>query len=252
LCRHSLVEILRIREDISYDDLSKRLGSLAERSFAAYVVGKDQLREDDLDAIGKALGADGPALAQLWAEAVELEISKQSGVKEILNKACRDCKVIANLRGPHQRHSRATVIRGKFADRLPPKFPSLRTMQKAVPSITAKQWEFHASGYPILVEAVHHQRSYREIASERGVSEGHVRNLAEVAAIVWARHEGIDLVYERSLLPFKNEVRDVTKLYEALRLAFRRIKRQEKAKRGRTVTVKETPQFKSSPKRATG
>jgi hypothetical protein len=113
-----------------------------------------------------------------------------------------------------------SVIRAKYADRLPTRTPALwfgsysrceRERERDTPLNRAR----FARAYEMLVESVHGGFSARDIGALRGISGERARQLMVCAAFTWARRERIDL--SGKLVPFKNEARSVKNLYAGLR-----------------------------------
>jgi hypothetical protein len=70
--------------------------------------------------------------------------------------------------------------------------------------------------YEILVEFVHAHQSQRNVGAMHGFSGIRAAQLMRRAAYTWAKSEGIDLIYDKSV-PFKNDRKLITNLYAGLR-----------------------------------
>jgi hypothetical protein len=68
----------------------------------------------------------------------------------------------------------------------------------------------------MLVEFVHAQQSQRNVGAMHGLSGIRAGQLMRCAAYTWAKSEGIDLIYDKSV-PFKNDRKLVKNLYAGLR-----------------------------------
>jgi hypothetical protein len=68
----------------------------------------------------------------------------------------------------------------------------------------------------MLVEFVHAHQSQRDVGAMHGLSGIRAAQLMRRAAYTWAKSEGIDLIYDKSV-PFKNDRKLVRNLYAGLR-----------------------------------
>jgi hypothetical protein len=68
----------------------------------------------------------------------------------------------------------------------------------------------------MLVEFVQAHQSQRNVGAIHGLSGMRAAQLMRRAAYTWARSEGIDLIYDKSV-PFKNDTKLVKNLYAGLR-----------------------------------
>jgi hypothetical protein len=215
---HLLMQIEMLRAGISHDELSKRLGSPAERRLASYIAGKKHLMEEDFKKVAKALSMDPRTLAREWAASLGLKVSAKDAVNDILHRAYRDfCKRKRTV-GVPPHPSPMTVIRVKYAERLPRAAPRLwfgnpGKRGKGTPEGRRR----FSRAYEMLVESVHDNRSHRDIGALRGISGERARQLMVRAAYTWASGEGIDLLSDKGSVPFKNEARHIKNLYAGLR-----------------------------------
>jgi hypothetical protein len=122
---HLLMQIEMLCAGISHDELSKRLGTPAERRLASYIAGKKHLMEEDFKKVAKALSIDPRTLAREWAASLGLKVSAKDAVNDILNRVYREfCKRKRTI-GIPPHPSPMTVIRVKYAERLPRTAPRL-------------------------------------------------------------------------------------------------------------------------------
>ena len=217
---HLLMQIEMLRADISHQELSKRLGCRTERCLARYVVGSTHLRVVEFREIAKALNIDPRALAQQWAASLGLRVSEKSAVCDMVREAFCDWKRHTRIRGVPSSPSRMTVIRVKYADRLPRQAPPLwfgSYSQSDPTKDTPANRERFARAYEMLVESVHDNRSHRDIGALRGISGERARQLMTRAAYTWGRSVGIDFLSDKGSVPFKNDAKYVKNLYAGLR-----------------------------------
>jgi hypothetical protein len=108
-----------------------------------------------------------------------------------------------------------TVIRAKYADRLPRQTPPLWFNSfRNKPTREGRQRFVRA--YEMLGEFVHAHQSQRDVGAMHGVSGIRAAQLMRRAAYTWAKSEGIDLIYDESV-SFKNDRKLVKNLYAGLR-----------------------------------
>jgi hypothetical protein len=214
---HLLTQIEMLRGDISHEELSKRLGDRTERCLAQYVAGKNHLQENEFKLIAKALSMDAQTLAQAWASSLGQRISGTDAVSRMVDQAYRQWRRYSRVadRGVPSSPSPITIIRAKYADRLPRRIPLLWFGSYSRSETRKDTPERFARVYEMLVESVHDNRSHRDIGALRGLSGERARQLMVCAAYTWARSERIDLS-DRSV-PFKNEAKLVRNLYAGLR-----------------------------------
>ena len=215
---HLLVQIELLRCGISHEELSKRLGDVTERYLARYIAGKTHLREDEFGKIAKALTIDARMLAQAWAASLGLRLPDKDAVSRMVDRAYRHWRRhsrLAALRVPPS-PSPMTVIRAKYADRLPRQTPPLwfNSFRNKKPTCEGRQRFVRA--YEMLVEFVHAHQSQRDVGAMHGLSGIRAAQLMRRAAYTWAKSEGIDLIYDKSV-PFKNDRNLVRNLYAGLR-----------------------------------
>jgi hypothetical protein len=128
---HLLTQIEILRGDISHEELSKRLGDVTERYLARYVAGKVHLLERDFYQLAQALSIRPRVLAEQWAAAcglrVRARLSDKDAVEWMRQRAyhhwARHSRLAGNRVPPSP--SPMTIIRKKYADRLPRKAPRL-------------------------------------------------------------------------------------------------------------------------------
>src|ERR1700721_4138605 len=77
---HLLVQIELLRGDISHEELSARLGDVAERCLARFIAGKSHLTEREFREVAKALSIDAQVLARAWALSLGLRASSKDAV----------------------------------------------------------------------------------------------------------------------------------------------------------------------------
>ena len=222
---HLLTQIEMLRGDISHEQLSKRLGDVKERYLARYVAGKVHLLERDFYQLAKALSICPRVLAEQWAVACGLRmpprLSDKDAVEWIRQRAyCHWRQHSRIARRPANRvppaPSPMTIIREKYADRLPRKAPRLSFGSRSSPKLTPEGREQFARAYRMLVQFVYHGESQRTIGAVHGISGARARQLMVSAAYTWARRAGIDLIGDRSV-PFKNDAKLVKNFYAGLR-----------------------------------
>jgi hypothetical protein len=218
---HLLLQIEMLRAGISHQELSEKLGPEAERSLANYIAGKAHLREDAFKKIAEALSIDAPILARQWASSLGLGLSAKNAVKAILDRAFCDYQKRKRTVGVPPRPSPMATIRAKYADRFPRETPPLWFVSSGNRARTADGCARFARAYEMLVEFVHDNRSQRDVGALRGISGERARQLMQIAAYIWARAEGIDLLSAKNLATWKNEPLHVKNLYAGLRFFAR-------------------------------
>jgi len=215
---HLLTQIEMLRCVISNEELSKRLGDVTERCLARYIAGKTHLREDEFEKIAKALAIDARILAQAWAASLGLRPPDKDAVSWMVDRAYRHWRRHSRLaaRQVPPSPSPMTVIRAKYADRLPRQTPPLwfNSFRNKKPTREGRQRFVRA--YEMLVEFVHAHQSQRDVGAMHGLSGIRTAQLMRRAAYTWAKSEGIDLIYDKSV-PFKNDRKLVKNLYAGLR-----------------------------------
>ena len=222
---HLLTQIELLRGGISHEELSKSLGDVVERSLARYIAGKSFLLESEFKAIAKALEIDAHLFARTWAESLRLHLSGKDAVSSMVNWAYGQWRLQSRVadRGVPSRPSPMTVIRAKYADRLPTKTPPLwfgaHDHDRGGKDTRENRARF-ARAYEMLVDSVHGGASSRDIGALRGISGERARQLMVCAAYTWARSERIDL--SDMSVPFKNETKLVKNLYAGLRFFAQR------------------------------
>lgn len=215
---HLLTQIEMLRCVISHEELSKRLGDVTERCLARYIAGKTHLREEEFEKIAKALTIDAQMLAQAWALSLGVRLPEKDSVSRMIDRAYlhwRRHSRLAARRVPSS-PSPMTVIRAKYADLLPRQTPPLwfNSFRNKKPSREGRQRFVRA--YEMLVEFVHAHQSQRDVGAMHGLSGIRAAQLMRRAAYTWAKSEGIDLIYDKSV-PFKNDRKLVKNLYAGLR-----------------------------------
>lgn len=214
---HLLIQIEMLRCVISHEELSKRLGDVMERCLARYIAGKTHLREDEFEKIAKALAIDARILAQAWAASLGLRLSDKDAVSRMVDRAYRHWRRHSRLaaRRVPPSPSPMTIIRAKYADRLPRQTPPLwfNSFRDKKPTHEGRQR--FARAYEMLVEFVHNHQSQRDVGAMHGLSGIRAAQLMRRAAYTWAKSEGIDL-FDKSV-PFKNDRKLVKNLYAGLR-----------------------------------
>lgn len=215
---HLLVQIELLRCVISHEELCKKLGNVTERCLARYIAGKTHLRQDEFEKIAKALTIDARMLAQAWATSLGLHLSEKDAVSRMVDRAYRHWRrhsCLAARRVPPS-PSPMTIIRAKYADRLPRQTPPLwfNSFRDKKPTHEGRQR--FARAYEMLVEFVHAHQSQRNVGAMHGVSGIRAGQLMRRAAYTWAKSEGIDLIHDKSV-PFKNDRKLVKNLYAGLR-----------------------------------
>lgn len=220
-----LLQIEMLRGPVSHEELSKRLGDITERYLARYIAGKVHLLERDFYQLARALGIDPRVLAEQWTTACGLRVpsrlSDKDAVDWIRERAYRHWRQhsrIAQL--PAHRvppnPSPMTIIRQKYADRLPRRTPRFSFDSHRKPRPTSDGRKRFARAYRMLVQFVHDGESQRTIGAMYGISGERARQLMVKAAYIWAKSEGIQLIGDRSV-PFKNDAKLVKNLYAGLR-----------------------------------
>ncbi len=217
---HLIVQIELLLGDISYEELSNRLGDVTERCLARYVAGKSFLTESELKAVAKALGMDAHSLARAWAVSLGLSISDRNAVNWMVKRARDQWRQYSPLAGRAvpSKPSPMVVIRARYADRLPWNAPPLwfgahfiYRKRNDTPENRAR----FARAYEMLVESVHLGLSAPDIGALRGISGERARQLMVQAAYTWAGTEKLDL--SGKSVPFKKDVKSVKNLYAGLR-----------------------------------
>lgn len=214
---HLLMQVEMLRCVISHEELSKRLGDVTERCLARYIAGKTHLREDEFGKIAKALTIDARILAHAWAASLGLRPPNKDAVSWMVDRAYRHWRRhsrLAALRVPPS-PSPMTVIRAKYADRLPRQTPPLWFNSFCNKKPTREGHQRFARAYEMLVEFVHAHQSQRDVGAMHGLSGIRAAQLMRRAAYTWAKSEGIDL-FDKSV-PFKNDRKLVKNLYAGLR-----------------------------------
>jgi hypothetical protein len=215
---HLLMQIEMLRCVTSHEELSGRLGDVTERCLARYIAGRTHLREDEFEKIAKALTIDARILAQAWASSLGLHLSDKDAVSRMVDRAYRHWRRHSRLaaRRVPPSPSPMTVIRAKYADRLPRQTPPLwfNSFRNKKPTREGRQRFVRA--YEMLGEFVHAHQSQRDVGAMHGVSGIRAAQLMRRAAYTWAKSEGIDLIYDESV-SFKNDRKLVKNLYAGLR-----------------------------------
>ena len=191
---HLLLHIEMPRAGILHQELSEKLGPEAERSLANYIAGKAHLREGAFKKIAQGLSIDAPILAREWASSLGLGLSAKNAVKAILDRAFCDYLKRKRTVGVPPRPSPMATIRAKYADLFSRETPPLWFPFHVNRARTADGCARFARAYEMLVEFVHDNRSQRDIGALRGISGERARQLMQIAADIWARAEGIDLL----------------------------------------------------------
>jgi hypothetical protein len=214
---HLLIQIEMLRCVISHEELSKRLGDVMERCLARYIAGKTHLREDEFEKIAKALAIDARILAQAWAASLGLRLSDKDAVSRMVDRAYRNWRRHSRLaaRRVPPSPSLMTIIRAKYANRLPRQTPPLWFNSFRDKKPTREGRQRFARAYEMLVEFVHNHQSQRNVGAMHGLSGIRAAQLMRRAAYTWAKSEGIDL-FDKSV-PFKNDRKLVKNLYAGLR-----------------------------------
>jgi len=109
-----------------------------------------------------------------------------------------------------------TIIREKYADRLPRKAPRLTFYFDKGKSPISEARKRFARAYEMLVQFVHDHESQRTIGAMHGIGPTRARRLMRSAAYTWGRHQGINLSSDKSV-PFKADAKLVRNLYAGLR-----------------------------------
>jgi len=214
---HLLMQIEILRCTISHEELSKRLGAVTERCVARYIAGRTHLRKDEFEKVAKALNIDAQILARAWASSLGVLPGKDA-VSRMVDRAYRHWRKHSRLaaRQVPPSPSPMTVIRAKYADRLPQQTPPLWFNSFGNKKPTREGCQRFARAYEMLVEFVHAHQSQRNVGAMHGLSGIRAAQLMRCAAYTWARSEGIDLIYDKSVA-FKNDRKLVKNLYAGLR-----------------------------------
>ena len=221
-CHHLLIQIEMLRGDISHEELGKTLGDVTERYLARYVAGKVHLLERDFYQLAKALTIHPRVLAEQWAIACGLRVparlSDKGAVEWIRQRAYRHWRRHSRLaaRRVPPSPSPMTIIRAKYADRLPRQTPPPWFNSFGNKEPTRESRRRFARAYEMLVEFVHAHQSQRTVGAMHGLSGVRAAQLMRRAAYTWAKSEGIDLIYDKSV-PFKNDLKLVKNFYAGLR-----------------------------------
>lgn len=215
---HLLMQIELLRCVISHEELSTRLGDVTERCLARYIAGKMHLRKDEFEKIAKALSIDAQMLAQAWALSLGVRLPEEDAVSRMIDRAYRHWRRHSRLaaRRVPPSPSPMTVIQAKYADRLPQQTPPLWFSSFGNKKPTREGRQRFARAYEMLVEFVHAHRSQCKVGALHGLSGMRAAQLMRRSAYTWARSEGIDLIYDKSV-PFKNDHKLVKNLYAGLR-----------------------------------
>jgi hypothetical protein len=186
---HLLMQIEMLRCAISHEELSKRLGDVTERCLARYIAGKTHLREDEFEKIAKALTIDAQMLAQAWALSLGVSLPEKDAVRRMIDRAHRHWRRHSRLaaRRVPSSPSPMTVIRAKYADRLPQQTPPLWFNSLGDKKPTRECRERFARAYVMLVEFVHAHQSQRNVGAIHGLSGIRAAQLMRCAAYTWAR-----------------------------------------------------------------
>jgi hypothetical protein len=214
---HLLMQVEMLRCVISHEELSKQLGDVTERCLARYIAGKTHLREDEFEKIAKVLAIDARILAQAWAASLGLRLSDKDAVSRMVDRAYRHWRRHSRLaaRRVPPSPSPMTIIRAKYADRLPRQTPPLWFNSFRDKKPTREGRQRFARAYEMLVEFIHNHQSQRDVGAMHGLSGIRAAQLMRRAAYTWAKSEGIDL-FDKSV-PFKNDRKLVKNLYAGLR-----------------------------------
>src|ERR1039458_1763820 len=156
-----LIQIEMLRGDISHEELSKRLGDVTERYLARYVAGKVHLLERDFNQLAQALSIRPRVLAEQWAAACGLRVmarlSDKDAVEWMRRRAyhywARHSRLAGNRVPPSP--SPMTIIREKYADRLPRKTPRLTFYFDKGKSPISEARKRFARAYEMLAWFVH-------------------------------------------------------------------------------------------------
>ena len=219
---HLLIQIEMLRGDISHEELSKRLGDVTERYLARYIAGKVHFLERDFYQLAKALSICPRVLAEQWAVACGLRVpsrlSDKDAVEWIRQRAYRHWRRHSRLaaRRVPPSPSPMTIIRAKYADRLPRQTPPLWFNSFGNKEPTREGRRRFARAYEMLIEFVHDHQSQRTVGAMHGISGIRAAQLMRRAACTWAKSVGIDLISDKSV-PFKNDRKLVNNLYAGLR-----------------------------------
>jgi transcriptional regulator with XRE-family HTH domain len=219
---HLLVQVELLRCAISHEELGERLGVVTERYLARYIAGKAHLRKDEVEKIAEALTIDAQILTSAWATSLGLRPPAKDVVNWMVDRAYRHWRrhsPLAAFRVPPN-PSPMTVIRVKYADRLPQETPPLWFNSFGDTRPTREGHERFARAYEMLVEFVHAHQSQRNVGAMHGLSGMRAAQLMGRAACTWAKSEGIDL-FDKSV-PFKNDRKLIKNLYAGLRFFAQR------------------------------
>jgi len=220
---HLLIQIEMLRGPISHEELSKKLGPAGERHLAAYIAGRTHLKAPEFKALAKALSIDEKTLARQWAASVGIKVSRKRAVEHMMNRVFQE-HWRNRTTGVPPRPSPITVIRKRYSARLPHKppalwFPSRGSRETDTPDGRQR----FVRAYEMLLEAVLYNRTNVEIGALHGISGERARQLMCQAAYTWARSEGIDLIRDARLIPWKNEAQHVKNLYAGLSFFITRV-----------------------------
>jgi hypothetical protein len=224
-----LLQIEMLRGDISHEELRGRLGVVTERYLARYVAGKVHLLERDFYQLAKALGVAPRVLAEQWAAGCGLRIPSRLPDKDAVawigerayrhwRRHSRIAQLPAHRVPPDP--SPMTIIREKYAARLPRKAPSLSFCSRSNSKSTPEGKQQFARAYGMLVQFVHDRESQRTIGAMHGLSGERARQLMQHAAYTWAKSVGID--FRDESVAFKNDAKLVKNLYAGLRFFAQR------------------------------
>lgn len=190
---HLLVQIEMLRFVISHEELSKKLGDVTERCLSRYVAGKTHQREDEFEKIAKARSIDARILSRAWATSLGLRLSDKDAVHRMVDRAYRYRRRhsrLAACRVPPS-PSAMTIIRAKYADRLPRQTPPLWFNSFSNKKPTHEGRQRFARAYEMLVEFVHAHQSQRNVGAMHGLSGIRAAQLMGRAAYTWAKSEGM-------------------------------------------------------------
>lgn len=215
---HLLVQIELLRCAIPHEELSKSLGDVTERCVARYIAGKTHLQKDEFEKIARALSIDAQMLAEAWALSLGVRLPEKDAVSRMIDRAYRHWRRHSRLaaRRVPPSPSPMTVIRAKYADRLPQQAPPLWFNSFGNKKSTREGRERFVRAYEMLVEFVHAHQSQRNIGAMHGLSGIRAAQLMRRAAYTWAGSEGIDLIRDKSVA-FKNDRKLVKNFYAGLK-----------------------------------
>ena len=122
-----LMQVDMLRWIISHEELSVRLGDATEHCLARYIAGRTHLRQDEFEKIAKAFTIHAQMLAQAWALSLGVRLPEKDAVSRMIDRAHRHWRRHSRLaaRRVPPSPSPMTVIRAKYADRLPQQTPPL-------------------------------------------------------------------------------------------------------------------------------